>query len=191
MRICAKYGGWWIHVPRDVSKPMEYHRGIEVGHTFKLGTKYSVAMKANYLNAEKESKPMVMGCYGIGISRVVAACIEQSHDAGGIVWPKSLAPWQLLVIPLNVSSAPVKEAAEKIYKEAQAAGIEVLLTMIAKNSGGRQVEGCGSFGNSLAHYYWRSENRFRPGSNSKPAPNKRCRTRQPRMSFQKSASFLK
>jgi len=111
--------------PRD-GKPLDYHRGIEVGHTFKLGTKYSASMKAHYLSAEKESKPMVMGCYGIGVSRVVAACIEQSHDAGGIVWPVSLAPWTLSVIPLNMSSAPVKEAAEKLYKEAQAAGIEVL-----------------------------------------------------------------
>ena len=110
----------------NCGKPLDYHRGIEVGHTFKLGTKYSTSMKANYLNADKESKPMVMGCYGIGVSRVVAACIEQSHDAGGIIWPVALAPWQLLIIPLNVASAPVKEAAEKLYKEAQAAGIEVL-----------------------------------------------------------------
>lgn len=108
-------------------KPMEYHRGIEVGHTFKLGTKYSASMKATYLNAEKQSQPMIMGCYGIGVSRVVAACIEQSHDAGGIVWPTPLAPWQLAIVPLNVASAPVKDAAERLYKEAQDAGIEVLL----------------------------------------------------------------
>jgi prolyl-tRNA synthetase len=108
------------------SKPLDYHRGIEVGHTFKLGTKYSTSMKANFLNAAKESKPLVMGCYGIGVSRVVAACVEQSHDSGGIIWPTSLAPWQLVIVPLNLSSAPIKEAADRLYKEAQSAGIEVL-----------------------------------------------------------------
>ena len=120
--------------PRD-GKPMEYHRGIEVGHTFKLGTKYSASMKAHYLNAAKESHPMVMGCYGIGVSRVVAACIEQSHDAGGIIWPAALAPWQLVIIPLNVSSAPVKEAADRLYKEsAWAAGIRTCFSTIAKTA---------------------------------------------------------
>jgi len=108
-------------------KPLEYARGIEVGHTFKLGTKYSEKMKANYLNAAKESKPMVMGCYGIGVTRVIAACIEQSHDDFGIIWPKALAPWQLVIIPLNYANEAIKNAAEQLYQQAKDAGIEVLL----------------------------------------------------------------
>lgn len=111
--------------PRD-GQPLAYHRGIEVGHTFKLGTKYSQSMKAAYLNAAKESKWMVMGCYGIGVSRVVAACIEQAHDAQGIRWPIALAPWTLSIIPLNLAVPAVKETAERLYREAQASGIEVL-----------------------------------------------------------------
>ncbi len=108
-------------------EPMEISRGIEVGHTFQLGTKYSAAMKATYLDPKGESHPIVMGCYGIGVSRVVAACIEQCHDANGIVWPESLAPWDLIIIPLNVSKPDVKNAAESLYAEAQKAGLQVLL----------------------------------------------------------------
>lgn len=108
-------------------KPMEASRGIEVGHTFQLGTKYSVAMKATYLDEKGASQPIVMGCYGIGVSRVVAACIEQSHDANGIIWPASLAPWDLIISPLNVNNPTIKSTAEQLYKEAQAAGLQVLL----------------------------------------------------------------
>lgn len=108
-------------------KPMTYARGIEVGHTFKLGTKYSVSMKATYLDAEKKAQNFVMGCYGIGVSRVVAACIEQCHDENGIVWPAALAPWQLLIVPLNVSKDDIRKTAETLYDGAQKAGIDVLL----------------------------------------------------------------
>jgi prolyl-tRNA synthetase len=108
-------------------KPMEYSRGIEVGHTFQLGTKYSAAMKATYLDAEGKSQPIVMGCYGIGVSRVVAACIEQCHDDFGILWPDSLAPWDLIISPLNLDNSAVKAASEELYKEAQTAGFNVLL----------------------------------------------------------------
>jgi len=108
-------------------KPMTYARGIEVGHTFKLGTKYSASMKATFLDAEKKAKNFIMGCYGIGVSRVVAACIEQCHDENGIVWPAALAPWDLIIIPLNMSKEDIKSAAESLYAEAQKLGIHVLL----------------------------------------------------------------
>jgi prolyl-tRNA synthetase len=109
------------------STPMEASRGIEVGHTFQLGTKYSSAMKATYLDLNGKAQTIVMGCYGIGVSRVVAACIEQCHDANGIVWPESLAPWDLIISPLNVTKPDVKNTAEKLYEEAQKAGLQVLL----------------------------------------------------------------
>src|SRR4029077_9147768 len=108
-------------------KPMTYARGIEVGHTFKLGTKYSSSMKATYLDAQKSAKPFVMGCYGIGVSRVVAACIEQCHDENGIVWPAALAPWDLVVVPLNMSNDDVKKTAEMLYAGAAKLGLHVLL----------------------------------------------------------------
>jgi len=107
-------------------KPMNYARGIEVGHTFKLGTKYSSSMKANYLDSKGTSLPMVMGCYGIGVSRVVAACIEQCHDDGGIIWPAAIAPWDLEIVALNMSGSGIKETADNLYEAAQKAGIEVL-----------------------------------------------------------------
>lgn len=108
-------------------KPLALTKGIEVGHTFKLGTKYSSSMKAMYLDAQGISKPIVMGCYGIGVSRVVAACIEQCHDADGIIWPAALAPWDLVIVPLNMSHADIKKTAEFLYREAQERGIPVLL----------------------------------------------------------------
>ncbi|OGR93341.1 MAG: proline--tRNA ligase [Elusimicrobia bacterium RIFCSPLOWO2_01_FULL_59_12] len=108
-------------------KPMEGSRGIEVGHTFQLGTKYSSAMKATYLDVNQKAQMIVMGCYGIGVSRVVAACIEQCHDASGIIWPESLAPWDLIICPLNVSNSAVTSAAERLYEEAKRAGLDVLL----------------------------------------------------------------
>jgi prolyl-tRNA synthetase len=108
-------------------KPMSYARGIEVGHTFKLGTKYSDSMKATYLDPQGKAKPFVMGCYGIGVSRVVAACIEQCHDENGIVWPIALAPWRLTIIPLNISNVQIKKVAEDLYNQALSKGIDVLL----------------------------------------------------------------
>jgi prolyl-tRNA synthetase len=109
------------------AKPLEYSRGIEVGHTFKLGTKYSAAMKATYLDTAGKSSLITMGCYGIGVSRVVAACIEQCHDANGIVWPETLAPWDLIILPLNMTKPDVKKAAEELYEEAKKSGLDVLL----------------------------------------------------------------
>jgi prolyl-tRNA synthetase len=108
-------------------KPMDYHRGIEVGHTFKLGTKYSASMKATYLDIQGKPQPFVMGCYGIGVSRVVAACIEQCNDANGILWPAALSPWQLAIVPLNMTKDEIRKTADTLYDGAIKAGIDVLL----------------------------------------------------------------
>ena len=116
-------------------KPMDYHRGIEVGHTFKLGTKYSASMKATYLDVAGKPQPFVMGCYGIGVSRIVAACIEQCNDANGIVWPAALSPWELEIIPLNISKEDIKKTAEALYEEALKAGINVLIDDRADSAG--------------------------------------------------------
>ena len=105
---------------------LELHRGIEVGHIFKLGPKYSSAMQCNFTDEQGAEHPMIMGCYGLGIGRTVAAAIEQNHDADGIVWPLPLAPFAVLVQSLNPADAAVREAADRIYAELQAHGVEVL-----------------------------------------------------------------
>ena len=102
-------------------------RGIEVGHIFQLGTKYSEAMKAGIINEDGKNQTMIMGCYGIGVSRVVASAIEQNHDARGIIWPASLAPFQVAICPMNLhKSERLKTAAEQLYQDLQKAGVEVL-----------------------------------------------------------------
>jgi len=99
-----------------------------VGHIFQLGTKYSEAMNATVLDENGKAVTMIMGCYGIGVSRVVGAAIEQHHDDKGIVWPASIAPFQVALLPMQMKkSEAVREAVEKLYAEMQAAGIEVLL----------------------------------------------------------------
>jgi prolyl-tRNA synthetase len=101
--------------------------GIEVGHIFQLGTKYSASMKAGVINEGGKNQIMLMGCYGIGISRVVAAAIEQNHDDKGIIWPSNLAPFQVALCPMNMhKSERLKVAAEQLYQDLQAAGFEVL-----------------------------------------------------------------
>jgi len=103
-------------------------RGIEVGHIFQLGTRYSEAMQASVLDEQGKEVPMIMGCYGIGVSRIVAAAIEQNHDERGMIWPPAIAPWQVAVLPMNMKkSVRVREAAEALYDELCAAGFEVLL----------------------------------------------------------------
>jgi prolyl-tRNA synthetase len=103
-------------------------RGIEVGHIFQLGTKYSEAMKAQVLDDNGRLLTMTMGCYGIGVSRVVAAAIEQHNDPRGILWPAAIAPFQVALLPMKMhKSQRVREAAERLYAELNAAGIEVLL----------------------------------------------------------------
>ena len=102
-------------------------RGIEVGHIFQLGTKYSEAMKLNVLSEQGKPVNLIMGCYGIGVSRVVAAAIEQNHDERGILWPSALAPFQIALVPLKYETESVKQATDKLYAELTAAGFEVLL----------------------------------------------------------------
>lgn len=107
-------------------KPMKMERGIEVGQVFKLGTKYSKPMQCNYLDENGESKPMLMGCYGIGVTRVLSAIIEQHHDENGIVWPLSVAPYQVIVVPVNVKDETQFNKAKEIYEVLINNGIEVL-----------------------------------------------------------------
>ena len=102
-------------------------RGIEVGHIFQLGDRYSAAMKAGVLNEEGKHQIMTMGCYGVGVSRIVAAAIEQNHDEYGIKWPVAIAPFQVAIVPMNMhKSVRIQDAAEQLYKELTAAGFEVL-----------------------------------------------------------------
>jgi prolyl-tRNA synthetase len=103
-------------------------RGIEVGHIFQLGRKYSDSMKASVLDEQGNSVPMFMGCYGIGVTRVVAAAIEQNHDANGIIWPEAIAPYRVVLVPINYQKSPlVRDTADALYRDFQAAGIDVLL----------------------------------------------------------------
>jgi prolyl-tRNA synthetase len=113
--------------PRCEGGVLETNRGIEVGQVFYLGTKYSESMGATYLDAEGRERPIEMGCYGIGISRMVAAAVEQNHDANGIIWPFSIAPLQILLLPINYQDQAIREATDKLYQELQARGVEVLL----------------------------------------------------------------
>jgi prolyl-tRNA synthetase len=103
-------------------------RGIEVGHIFLLGTKYSAAMNANYLDEAGKPQPLIMGCYGIGVTRILGAAIEQNHDAKGIVWPASIAPFEVVLCPIGYDrNAEVKTAADRLHDELAAAGIDVVL----------------------------------------------------------------
>jgi prolyl-tRNA synthetase len=118
-------------VPGDPSPDgkgkLDICRGIEVGHIFQLRTKYADAMKAQFLDEAGKSRPFEMGCYGIGVTRIVGAAIEQNHDARGIVFPQPIAPFQLALVPIGYKkSAQVREACDKLYQELAAAGIEVL-----------------------------------------------------------------
>ncbi|WP_057831827.1 proline--tRNA ligase [Colwellia sp. TT2012] len=106
---------------------IEIKRGIEVGHIFQLGRKYAESMKCSVLNENGKNQTLTMGCYGIGVSRIVAAAIEQNHDKYGIKWPKAIAPFQVAIVPMNMAkSARVKETAEALYESMLQAGIEVL-----------------------------------------------------------------
>ena len=112
----------------DGQGTLEIKRGIEVGHIFQLGTKYSDAMNAKILDENGKEKAMLMGCYGIGVSRIVASAIEQNHDDKGIIWPESLAPFQLAIIPINPhKSEAVRETSENLYTKLREAGHDVLL----------------------------------------------------------------
>ncbi|MEL7009381.1 MAG: proline--tRNA ligase, partial [Cyanobacteria bacterium J06588_4] len=120
----AKAGDRAIH---DPSQTLSSARGIEAGHIFQLGTKYSEAMGANFTNENGKTEPLWMGCYGIGVSRLAQAAVEQSYDKDGIIWPVAIAPYQVIVIVPNISDAEKMTAGEKLYEEFKQAGVEVLL----------------------------------------------------------------
>ena len=106
---------------------MSIARGIEVGHIFQLGTKYSKTFGATVLNKEGKKQALEMGCYGIGITRIVAASIEQNHDDNGIIWPDPLTPFDVVLIPINMHrSGDLRTAAEALYQELTEAGLDVL-----------------------------------------------------------------
>ena len=112
--------------PRCSSK-LAVRQAIEIGHVFKLGTKYSDALSARFLDQSEQLKSIIMGCYGIGVNRIIAALIETCHDDNGIIWPMTLAPYEVLLSPVKVTDPATKEATERLYHELTAAGIEVLL----------------------------------------------------------------
>lgn len=107
-------------------QPLTMTRGIEVGNIFQLGTKYSDSMGCSFLDPSGKSRSMIMGCYGIGVGRSMAAVIEQSHDQYGPIWPRAIAPYEVHICALNLSEEPVRATAERLYSELQADGIEVL-----------------------------------------------------------------
>ena len=112
--------------PRCDAGVFKGYRGIEVGHVFFLGTKYSVPMKATFLDSDGHEKPMVMGCYGIGVTRIAAAAIEQNHDKDGIVWPVPIAPYEVALLSLQGDDPQLKAVCDQLYADLEAAGIEVL-----------------------------------------------------------------
>jgi prolyl-tRNA synthetase len=106
---------------------MEQVNTIEVGHIFKLGTKYSQALAANFSDNSGGLKPLVMGCYGIGVSRLISAIIEQNHDADGVVWPREVAPFDVIILPLEVNNPELMRLANSLYQELKSSGTDVLL----------------------------------------------------------------
>ncbi|RTZ69070.1 MAG: proline--tRNA ligase [Aquificaceae bacterium] len=111
----------------ECGKPLKLSRGLEIGHIFLLGTRYSEPMKAYFVDKDGKEKPIVMGCYGIGVSRLMSAIVEQSHDENGIIWHPNVAPFELEILPLNVSDEIQKQTAEKLYKQALERGIDVII----------------------------------------------------------------
>jgi prolyl-tRNA synthetase len=120
----AKAGDRAIH---DPSQTLKTARGIEVGHIFQLGTKYSQAMGATYTEESGEEKPLIMGCYGVGVSRLAQSAVEQSYDKDGIIWPVAIAPYHAMIVIPNMKDAQQVEVAEKLYHELNAVGVETLL----------------------------------------------------------------
>jgi prolyl-tRNA synthetase len=120
----AKAGDRSLH---DPGQTLQTARGIEIGHIFQLGTKYSKAMGATYTNEQGEEVPLVMGCYGVGVSRLAQAAVEQSYDKDGIIWPVAIAPYQAIVVIPNMADAEQVKAAETLYIQLNQAGIETLL----------------------------------------------------------------
>ena len=123
--------------PRCEDGKYQVKRGIEVGHIFILGTKYSSAMKAVFLDQYGKENALVMGCYGIGVGRTAAAAIEQNNDKRGIIWPRNLAPFQVIIIPVNYSNSDLKNACDTLYNRLQETGIETLLDDRSDRLGGK------------------------------------------------------
>jgi prolyl-tRNA synthetase len=113
--------------PRCDTGTLEVFKGMEIGHIFKLGTKYSDSMGATVLTPDGKEVPIVMGSYGIGVERIMSAAVEQHHDDDGIIWPKSLAPFDVVVTITNMKQDELRSAGEKLYEELQRAGLDVLL----------------------------------------------------------------
>jgi prolyl-tRNA synthetase len=120
----ARVGDRSLH---DPSQTLQTARGIEAGHIFQLGTKYSEAMGATYINEQGEKKPLIMGCYGVGVSRLAQSAVEQSYDKDGIIWPVAIAPYHSIITIPNIKDAQQIEVAEKLYTELNKAGVETLL----------------------------------------------------------------
>ena len=129
IRKCPQCGG-----------QMEKSNGIEAGHTFYLGTKYSQAMGANFTDKDGQKKSIVMGCYGIGLGRLMAAIVEASHDKKGIIWPDSVAPFQIHLIELSANNKELTKAAQKLYQDLTKVGLEVLYDDRDKSAGEKLVE---------------------------------------------------
>ncbi|MDR3125054.1 MAG: proline--tRNA ligase [Endomicrobium sp.] len=113
--------------PKCKKENLKFSRGIEIGHIFKLGTKYSKSLNATYLDVNGKENLIVMGCYGIGVARILAATIEQSHDDNGIIWPDNIAPFEVVIVPINYAHEQTKEVTNKIYRELSAKGLDVLI----------------------------------------------------------------
>ena len=114
--ICPKCGG-----------KIHFKKGIEIGNTFKLGTKYSEKLGLNYLDKDNKLNPVQMGCYGIGVGRIIAATIEQNHDEKGIIWPMSIAPFKVAIVLIDRKNDLQRETAEKLYEELNQMGIDTML----------------------------------------------------------------
>jgi prolyl-tRNA synthetase len=134
----AQAGDRCLH---DPEQRLEANRGIEVGHIFQLGRKYSTAMDACFTSESGERQPFWMGCYGIGVSRLAQAAVEQHHDANGIRWPLAIAPFEVVVVPANVSDGQQASLAEQLYGELQAAGVDTLLDDRSERAGVKFKDG--------------------------------------------------
>jgi prolyl-tRNA synthetase len=134
----AQAGDRCLH---DPDQRLEANRGIEVGHIFQLGRKYSTAMDACFTGESGERQPFWMGCYGIGVSRLAQAAVEQHHDANGIRWPLAIAPFEVVVVPANVGDEQQASLAEQLYGELQNAGVDVLLDDRTERAGVKFKDG--------------------------------------------------
>ncbi len=131
----AAAGDRAVHDPTQL---IQTARGIEIGHIFQLGNKYSTALGATYTNEDGKDVPLEMGCYGVGVSRLAQAAVEQSYDKNGIIWPIAIAPYHAIVVVPNIGDEDQMSAAEKLYDELNTAGVETLLDD-RKERAGRKV----------------------------------------------------